>query len=410
MKRPALQKIFFLPALAFSTCTICNAQHDLNAILTAVPMLTLTSNARIGAIGEIATVSSSFYQDAGLIQNPALLSKNTQYIGGNTSFRPLLKGLWSEPRSLKSFFSSLYLTESNIYGAINQKNALGYRFAFIHIGEAIMRDENGEVVGTCNPYEYYHQITYSHTFNDQLSAGAGIKYIRSRMGWYSISGSDYLHSENAVAVDLGIHYNTSFTLSENILLHINAGAALNNFGTKIRYTSNPVYEKAFLPTCLNIAVMANPEWKITESVSMNLDIAYQIEKLLVPTQPLYNDTRDTILKGRDPDVSVFTALYSSFYDAPGGFSEEMHEILHKIGTEFRLNAGDKYYVAYRAGMLIEHKTKGNRQYTTLGMGLGFAGFSLDSKYIAGTENTGLNKTWAITLGYCRNLDHHKEDQ
>jgi len=44
------------------------------------------------------------------------------------------------------------------------------------------------------------------------------------------------------------------------------------------------------------------------------------------------------------------------------------------------------------------------------MGLGYAGFSLDSKYIAGPENTSLNKTWAITFGYCLNLDNHKEDQ
>jgi hypothetical protein len=195
-----------------------------------------------------------------------------------------------------------------------------------------------------------------------------------------------------------------------MLIHINAGATLNNFGTKIRYSSNPVSEKQFLPTCLRIAVMVNPEWRLSEKVTLNGEFAYQMEKLLVPTQPIYNDSRDTIIKGRDPDVSVFTALYSSFYDAPGGFREEMHEIMHKIGTEFRLNASDKFYAAFRAGRLMEHKTKGYRQYTTLGMGLGFSGFSLDSKYIAGPENTGLNKTWAVTLGYCMNLDNHKEDQ
>jgi len=208
-----------------------------------------------------------------------------------------------------------------------------------------------------------------------------------------------------------MHYNTSYTLSEIMLLHINTGATLNNFGTKISYTSNPSVEKVFLPTCLRIAVMANPEWKISESLSLNLDIAYQMEKLLVPTPPIiYIENGDTIYSGRDPDVSVFTALYSSFYDAPGGFSEEMHEILHKIGTEFRLNAGDKFYAALRAGRLMEHKTKGVRQYTTLGMGLGFSGFSLDSKYIVGPEYTALNKTWAVTLGYRYFLDGRAADQ
>jgi hypothetical protein len=410
MKRPFNLKHLVSAVLAISACMVCFPQNDLNAIQTSVPMMTLTSNARIGAIGEIATVSSSFYHDAGMIQNPALLSKNARCIGGNTSFMPWLRGLWEEPRSLRSLFSSLYLTESNFYGAINKKNAIGYRFAFFHLGEIIIRDEFGNYAGAYNPYEYYHQITYSHTFNDKLSAGAGIKYIRSNLGLYSMSSSYYNHSANAVAVDLGIHYNTSYTLSEIMVLHINTGATLNNFGTKISYTSNPSSEKGFLPTCLRIAVMANPEWKLSERVTLNAEVAYQMEKLLVPTPPIYTEGGDTIIKGRDPDVSVFTALYSSFYDAPGGFREEMHEILHKIGTEFRLNAGDKFYAALRAGRVMEHETKGNRQYTTLGMGLGFSGFSLDSKYITGPEYTAQNKTWAVTFGYSTKLGGRPADQ
>ncbi|MBP1668728.1 MAG: porV [Bacteroidetes bacterium] len=411
MKKPVLKKFIFLPALAFSLCIICSAQDDLNAIPTSVPLINVTSNARIGAMGEIATVSSSVYNDAGLIQNPALLSKNARTIGGNTSFMPWLRGLWSEPRSFRTLFSSAYLTESNMYGAINQKNAIGYRFALSHFGQVIIRDQYGMYLGEYNPIEYCHQITYSHTFKDKLSAGAGIKYIHSDLNLSSVSGSFPYQPANAAAVDLGIHYNTSFTLSEIMLLHINTGATLNNFGTKISYTDNPSSEKGFLPTCLRIAIMVNPEWRLSESVTLHAEIAYQIEKLLVPTPPiLYYDDGDTIIKGRGMDVSVFTALYSSFYDAPGGFSEEMHEIMHKTGTEFRLDAGEKFYAALRAGRLMEHRTKGNRTYTTMGMGLGYAGFSLDSKYIAGPENTSLNKTWAITFGYCLNLDNHKEDQ
>lgn len=73
----------------------------------------------------------------------------------------------------------------------------------------------------------------------------------------------------------------------------------------------------------------------------------------------------------DSDISIFQALYRSFYNAPGGFKEELHEIRHKIGSEIRLNYDDIFYTALRLGRSMEHATKGSRTYTTMGYGVGY---------------------------------------
>lgn len=110
------------------------------------------------------------------------------------------------------------------------------------------------------------------------------------------------------------------------------------------------------------------------------------------------------MSGKDPDVSVFTALYSSFYDAPGGAEEELHEILHKIAGELRLAVRDEFYVAIRSGRLMEHRTKGGRHHNFFGIGFGACGFSLDGLFIGAGGGSEFHNAYAFTLGYYASLD------
>ena len=77
--------------------------------------------------------------------------------------------------------------------------------------------------------------------------------------------------------------------------------------------------------------------RLGASGTINLDkfnkltLAIDFNKLLVPTPPVYNTDME-IIDGKDPNVSVPVAIFQSFYDAPGGFKEEMHEITYSIGT------------------------------------------------------------------------------
>ena len=100
-----------------------------------------------------------------------------------------------------------------------------------------------------------------------------------------------------------------------------------------------------------------------------------INKLLVPTPPIYNDGE--IIAGMDPDVSVMSGIFQSFGDAPGGAKEEFREIIYSLGSEYWY---DEQF-AVRAGYFHEAPTKGDRQFFSLGAGLRYNVFGLDFSYL-----------------------------
>jgi hypothetical protein len=77
------------------------------------------------------------------------------------------------------------------------------------------------------------------------------------------------------------------------------------------------------------------------------------------------------------NVGVIQGMVQSFYDAPGGFNEEIREWTPSVGFEYLY---EKMF-ALRGGMFYESRTKGGRQYMTLGMGLKFESLTLDAAYL-----------------------------
>ncbi len=88
-------------------------------------------------------------------------------------------------------------------------------------------------------------------------------------------------------------------------------------------------------------------------------------------------TGKPVIVGYDPNVGVVQGMAQSFYDAPGGFKEEMNEITPSFGMEYMY---DKTF-SIRSGLFYEAQTKGARQYLTLGMGLKFQSLTLDAAYL-----------------------------
>jgi hypothetical protein len=129
--------------------------------------------------------------------------------------------------------------------------------------------------------------------------------------------------------------------------------------------------------------------KITFTIDLN--------KLLVPTPPYYSITSpDSIIAGMDPDVAVPVAIFQSFYDAPGGFKEELHEITYSYGAEYWYN--DQF--AIRAGYFHENETKGNRKYFTAGAGIRLSGFTIDFSYLMPlVQNHPLARTLRFSLSF-----------
>jgi hypothetical protein len=149
------------------------------------------------------------------------------------------------------------------------------------------------------------------------------------------------------------------------------GINISNIGSKLSYNEE---KKDFIP--INMRVGGRFTSKIDEynSVTFLLDF----NKLLVPTPPVRDPEDQTvILAGKESDVPVPTGMFQSFYDAPGGFSEELHEISYSGGIEYWYSG----QFAIRAGYFDEHSTKGNRKYFTVGAGLKYNVFNLDFAYL-----------------------------
>ncbi len=129
-------------------------------------------------------------------------------------------------------------------------------------------------------------------------------------------------------------------------------------------------------------------------------MAVDMNKLLVPTPPMYyRDSLDglgnpVIEAGFDPNVSVAVGMFRSFYDAPGGFGEEVRELTYSAGLEYWY----QNQFAIRGGYFHEHATKGNRKYFTLGIGLRLNVFGLDFAYLVPIhQNNPLANTLRFSL-------------
>ncbi len=180
-----------------------------------------------------------------------------------------------------------------------------------------------------------------------------------------------------------------------------AGFNISNLGKKVKYTDSG--KDNFIPMNLKLGTSLRIDLDDYNQITFMVDF----NKLLVPTLPEYLKTRlgadstksdgtKLIAKGMDPNVPIATAVFQSFYDAPGGFVEELQEINISTGMEY---VYDKQF-ALRAGYFYEAPNKGNRQYFTMGAGLKYSIFNLDFSYLMSMlRNNPLDATLRFTLSF-----------
>ena len=147
----------------------------------------------------------------------------------------------------------------------------------------------------------------------------------------------------------------------------------------------------------------------------SLAIAADVNKLLVPTPPVYQMELDSlghqtnkiaydsnnnpiIAAGKDPNRGVTSGIFGSFNDAPGGGKEELKEINYSLGMEYWYNK----LFALRFGYFYENPTKGNRQFFTLGAGIKYNVFGLDFAFLIPTKQR--NNPLANTLRFSLTFD------
>lgn len=370
-------KNYFLLSILFSICTLSKAQfEEINVIRTAVGLLSVHTNAQSMASGWVGVVASDINSHNGLSQNPALLARNQNVLG--LQFINYIN--WA-PSLLNG---QLKLYETGYFQSF-KKHAIGFSLRYNSVPEVVFTDFLGNVTGKFKPYELFAQFNYAIRLTENLSLGTSLKYIQSNLtGGINIQNME-IRTGRALAGDIGLDYRKNLFETENFDIRWNFGMSMLNIGNKVRYTETA--QGQFLPQTLQLGNMLTFKLKISDADYVAFDISYQANKLLVPTPPKINPFNGEILAGMDPDVSVIRAIYQSFYDAPGVLNEdgsrsvmreELREIIHQFGAEARVNfLENRLLAALRTGLFREHFTKGNRNYLTLGLGVGAYGFRLD---------------------------------
>ncbi len=371
--------LLFGIALLFSTFNIF-AQDDpnytgQNTITTAVPFLNIGPDARSGGMGEVG--ASTAPDAASMHWNPAKLAFIENDFGVSISYSPWLRKLVND----------INLSYLSGYVRIDDKSTIGGSLKFFSLGDIQFTDVSGERIGTYRPNEFSLDIAYSRKFSPKLSGAVTNRFVYSNLTQGQFVEGVSTKAGMAYAADIGIYYNSG-DMDVNWLEHsdIAFGLAITNIGSKISY-SNDDLQKDFLPCNLRLG----PSWLMGIDEYNTIRVTFELNKLLVPTPSFGVDSAETAL-----EMGVIEGMFTSFYDAPGGFSEEMKEIIWTVGAEYWYD--NQFGV--RAGYFHESDMKGGRQYFTFGVGLRYNVFGLDFSYIAPNGQQGpLDNTLRFTLNF-----------
>lgn len=343
--------------------------RDLNTITTAVPFLLIAPDARAGALGDAGVASSP---DANSMHwNPAKYAFIDNQMGFSVSYSPWLRALVND----------INLAYVSGYYRIDDRQVIGASLLYFSLGDITFTDVSGGRIGDYKPSEFSIDATYSRKLSEKLSGAISARYINSNLTQGQYVAGVETHPGNSIAADVAVYWQNDIVLG-NMDGKFAWGVNISNIGSKISYSDNEI--KEFIPTNLRIGPSLTLDLDDYNTLSFMIDV----NKLLVPTPPIYEidsttglpvyqNGKPVILEGKDPDVSVISGMLQSFYDAPGGFSEEMREFSFSIGAEYWY---DKQF-ALRGGFFYEDRSKGNRKYFTLGAGLRYNVFGLDFAYL-----------------------------
>ena len=384
---------FLLIVLLFTTSSFSQlssgnlAGGDLNSIQTAVPFLTIAPDSRAGAMGDVGVATSPDINSQHW--NPAKYVFMEGQGGAALSYTPWLRNLIND-------INLAYLVG---YKKIDGKQAISGSLRYFSLGNIVFTDIYGIEGKTFNPNEFAVDAAYSRLFSDKFSGSMAFRFILTDLtGGYSNDGST-TSAGISVAADLAFYYTDQIDLFDKNG-NMSFGTNISNMGRKISYSKDGA--ESFIPTNFRLGGSLMLEIDDYNSFTVSADI----NKLLVPTPPIYSpDVSDSIILGKDPNVSVPVGMFHSFYDAPDGFKEEMREFMIGGGVEYLY----RNQFAVRGGYFHENALKGNRKYFTFGVGLKLNIFELDFAYLVPTTSTNpLANTVRFTLGF--DFDKYRKAQ
>ena len=297
--------------------------------------LTTAPDARSAGMGEAGVASSP---DANATYwNASKIAFAEKDFGASVTYKPhlrnLIDGVWmgyaSAYKRLEKgqavALSLNYFNQTNIYSGLSSQNR--------------------------NPMaDFAVGATYSKQLGTNFSIGVTLKYISASLAEFSTTSGIFVKNGKTVAGDISAYYRKQLINNgSGKMLEWSAGVVVSNLGDKVSFSGGiPSY---VLPTTLKIGGGLSFAPNTHHKFSFILDAS----KLAIPNN--VNALGQT----------VFSGIIKSFSDAPGGFKEEMQEVVWSGGAEYQY----KNTYTLRTGYFGENKNKGGRKYFTAGTGVRF---------------------------------------
>ncbi len=347
----------------------------INTVVTAVPFLRITPDARSGGLGDAGIGLSP---DANAMHfNASKLVFAEDDFSISATYTPWLRSLG---------LNDVYLAYLSGYTKMGQNDlqALGFSLRFFSLGSIQFTSPDGQPLNIGRPNELEAAVAYSRKLTDKLSAAVTGKFIYSDLaGGQQVQG-EAIEAGIAGAADVSFTYRTPIDL-KSADSELTLGLALTNLGSKITYTNS--LNRDFLPANLGIGA----GWNIQLDDYNSITFVGDINKLMVPTPCQGDEDPNDNINPCDldndgaldyKDFSSIRGIFESFGDAPEGLEEELRELMYSVGVEYWY---DNQF-AVRAGYFNEHSQKGNRKFLTLGLGLKYNVFGLNFSYLVPTTN------------------------
>ena len=394
--------LVLLFSIIISTVSVVNSQstnrsqllgQQGNAITTAVPFLLIGPDSRTGGMGE--TGAAILNESNAQHWNPSkyLFSKNDA--GISVSYSPWLAGL---------NVNDIHLLYLSTYFKLTKLDAISFSLRYFSLGSMEITNNFGDKIVDAKPNEFAIDGAYSRILVDGLSMAVTGRFIYSHLSNYSATQD--IKPGVSGAADISLFYMKKFEPGKFSSHNLNVGLNISNIGAKISYSNNTEM-RDFLPANFRFGLA----YDMNFDKYNKLTVAFDLNKLLVTTPPIYlrdsnnnnmivrDENNDPVVeKGRYPyKTSAAAAVFTSWFDAPGGFVEEMKEFILNFGLEYAYN--DLLFI--RAGYFNEARTKGNRKYMTFGVGVKYSIFTIDASYIlpVSARNSPLEHTLRFTLSF-----------
>ena len=382
-----MKKLAFLSlALVFAFQSKAQSNLKYNVVTTAVPILLVSPDSRAGAMGDVGVASTPDGNSSAW--NPAKLA----FLENKKASMAMSYTPW-----MSKLVPDIDLAYVNYTKALSDRQGISASLRYFSLGEINFTNEQGNSMGTFNPYEFYLDVAYALKLSDHWSAGTALRWIYSDIAQGQVVQGLQTKPGQSGAADLGFYYQGDYTKIKGGRRQAwSAGIALTNLGAKIAYSESG--NSDFLPTNLRIGGGYHLEIDEYNQMSVYLDL----NRLVVPTPPELG-TNGEIVAGMDDNVTPLMGVFQSFNPAakPGGFDELLQENIYNFGLEYKY---DNFLFA-RAGYLHEHKLKGNRQYVTMGFGLQYNVFTIDMAYLipaSPTTRSPLENTLRFSMAF--NID------